>query len=170
MASIIEIKNDLAVGNDTYLADGMESFTLDDITYDGYRYCNLIWEKSRSTEIKRTSYGNFGNMDRIPTFVAAHFIVEYDIMPIDLYRKFIKQHLAKNEVLLKCYDPITDKIIERKVAITTPPEPNYLIQPVQIVDNNGKIKEKAAIIGVRNYKIELSGTCNDTTQVDFTED
>lgn len=169
MASIIDIRNDIADGNDTYLADGMESFSLDDITYEGYKSYNFIWEKSLVRERKRTTRGNFGNMDIIPTFVVAHLIVEYDIMPIDMYRKFIKQHLEKNEFALKCYDPLTDKIVERKVAITTPPEPNYLLQPIRTADENGKIKEKVAIVGVRNYQIELSGTGNDTTTVDLTE-
>lgn len=140
------------VNRSNNLADGMEKFTLDGVEYSGFAKATFMWEKSYVKSPVRSGDGSIGNLETYTAFKTPHYIVEYSVMSISDYRSIMKQYLTKNEFTLKCYDPIYNEMIERKVYFATPEQPKYFTTA---------INEKVYLTGVENYTIELIGTNND---------
>jgi hypothetical protein len=135
-----------------YIADGMESFKIDDTEYSGYSKYVFVWERSYVTSPTRAKNGSLGELDEQAAFNTPRLKVTYDLMPIDTYRKFKKQYLSKNEFNVTCYDTDFDEIITKKMYIAEPSEPEYLIR---------EYNKKLIIVGMKNYSIEVIGTNND---------
>lgn len=149
MSDVIEILNN----RENYVADGMENFTVDGVTYTNYSKYNFIWEKSYVKSPERSSNGSIGNLDTYSTFITPHMTATYSIMSIDDYRSIMKQYLEKNEFVVSCYDPIYNKTITARMYFATPSTPEFYYLP----------KEEGGsgdLIGVQNYTVELIGTNN----------
>lgn len=144
-----------------YIADGMEKFTVDGVEYTGYAKYTFMWERSYLDEPKRGGKGSIENMNETyASFVTPHLIVEYSVMSIGDYRRYMKQLLpsGKNEFTVHCYDTIYEKMRDVKMYFATPQTPEYYC----VANSEGKVE----LLGVRNYTIELIGTNSDDIVLD----
>lgn len=142
-----------------FIADGMESFSVDGVVYTGYAKYTFLWERSYLEEPKRNGKGSIENMNEIyASFPTAHLIVDYSVMSIGDYRTMMKQLLpnGKNEFTVHCYDPIYDKMIDVKMYFATPEKPEYYC----LANSEGKVE----LLGVQNYTVELIGTNSDRAE------
>lgn len=141
-----------------YIADGIGSFIIDGVTYNGYGDYTFFWENTLVKQPNRAQDGSMGNLDTVASFVTAHMKATYSIMPITEYRKLMEQYLNKtNEGFLPrkhfsvtCYDPIYDEHITRDMYLATPETPKYVYRVEE--------DKKVSVIGVENYTVELIGT------------
>lgn len=151
MSDVIEILNDRSA----YLADGMDKYTVDGVTYKGYSDYVFMWEKSFVKSPERSQDGSMGNLnDLYATFVTPHLTVTYSLMSIDDYRSIQKQLLEKNEFTVSCYDPVYNRKTTNKMYFATPSAPKFYYLARE--DGSG-----VDLIGVSNYTVELIGTNND---------
>ncbi len=134
----------------SYIADGMEQFTVDGVVYSGYAKYTFMWERSYVKSPVRSGDGSIGNLETYSTFNTAHLIVDYSVMSIGDYRNMMKQYLEKNEFIVNCYDPIYNQMIEREMYFATPEKPEYYC----LANSDGKVE----LLGVQNYTVELIGT------------
>lgn len=139
--------------SDSYVADGIDSYNIDNVNYKNYSNYTFFYEKTYEKSLARSSNGSMGNLETYSTFITPHLIVNYDYMSINDYRSIMKQHLSKNQFRVVCYDPIYDKRVVNTMYFATPQIPEYYYRT--------EGDKKVEIIGVRNYTVELIGTNND---------
>lgn len=141
-----------------YVVSGSDKYTIDGTEYRGFTKITFFWEKTYVNQPGRTMSGAMGNLDTLSTFCTPHLIVDYDIMPINDFRAIMKLYNGqttvgenpRNEFVVKCYDPIYERETENIMYLTTPKTPDYY---TEILDDG-----RMAILGVKNYTIELVGT------------
>lgn len=144
---------ELLNNREAYIAEGIGSFTVDDVVYKDYSDYVFVWEKTYVKQPERSQNGSMGNLDTYATFITPRMKVVFKPMPIDVYRTFIKQYLEKNEFTVTCYDTVNDEMITKKMYFATPAEPTYIYR----YDD----EKKVAIVAVDNYTVELIGTNNE---------
>lgn len=153
MSYLTEFEN-LINNKSNYVAQGIDSYTIDDITYKcSYRNYIFWWEKTYKKSPERADDGSMGDLNNnYATFITPHLIVEYDQMTIDDYRSIMKQFLSKNEFTVTCYDPINNEMTTNKMYFATPSTPKYYYR----TEDNKNVE----ILGVHDYTVELIGTNN----------
>lgn len=120
--------------------------------YTGYGEYTFIWEKTYVKSPGRSMDGSMGNLATQTTFVTPHMTATFDIMPINDYRRIVKQALSANEFVVTCYDTINDVETTNRMYFGTLQSPKYLTR----TDDDGTV----TLIGVRDYTVELIGTNN----------
>lgn len=139
------------------ITDEMKELFIGDVKYTGFSKVTFYWHKTAVEQPDRADNGAMGNVnEEIATFKTPHIKVVYDIMTIDTYRSLMNQYLDKMEYVVKCYDPVYNKVSEHKLYISAEQEPDYYIQ--NWTDSEGN--PQASLIGVKNYTFELIGTNN----------
>lgn len=146
---------------ESYVAEGIDSFSVDNERYSGVTTSKSFWEKTFVKSPDRTNNGAMGDINNnISTFVTFHYIATFDLMPIDDYRRLMKQFNGnevgiddKTEFDVTCYDHIYDRVITKKMYLTTPNMPDYWTETL----DDGRV----AVLGVRNFTVEFVGTNND---------
>lgn len=121
-----------------------------EVELTGYAEYSYLEEKSYKTQPIRTNDGQIQDIDEYETFLTPRLIIKYNMMNIDDYRATMKLLKSKkNGFIVRCYDPVEDKIVynEMYVAPTSMPiiYQQYLIA-----------------LGIQEFSIELIGT-NRTT-------
>lgn len=137
-----------------YIADAMQKFSVDDITYSNYSEYTFAWEKSYVKSPTRSGDGAMGNLDTYSTFVTPHMTAKYTLISIDDYRSIMKQYLEKNEFTVTCYDPIYDKETTNIMYFATPSTPTFWYVDSTDADGNATV----SLVGVRDFTVELIGT------------
>lgn len=156
MKKIEEIKNHL----EDYVAEGIGQIQIDDEVYTEYDKYTSFWEQSMTKSPDRTQTGAMPNLNTISTFESFHVTVHYDIMPIDDFRRLMKQFKGKQtigvdkkiEVTFKGYDHIYNQVVTRRMYLATPQMPDYYELPL----GDGRV----AVAGVHNYTLEFIDTNN----------
>ena len=147
--------------NREYEAVDIHKLKIDGNTFQNYGQYRFLWEKSYEKSPDRSVGGTMGNINSIPTFLTPHLIIDFSIMSIEDYRKFMILHYGSNEHTIECYDTIYNKRITVKMYFATEEMAKlYTIsQNRQLPD--GKWEEWVDIVGVSEYSCELIGTNND---------
>ena len=138
------------------VATNMGQFTVDDQVYKGVDEYTFIWEKTYVKSPSRTISGAMGPLDGatgLATFVTPHMTATYSQMPINDYRRLVKQALSKNEFTVKCFDPIYNVETTNKMYFGTLQSPKFITR----AEGDGTV----TLIAVQNYTVELIGTNND---------
>ena len=138
------------------VATNMGQFTVDDEIYTGYSDYTFIWEKTFVKSPNRSMSGAMGPLDGatgLPTFETPHMTATFEQMPINDYRRLVKQALSKNEFTVTCFDPIYNVETTNKMYFGTLTSPKFITR----ADGIGVI----TLIGVSNYTVELIGTNNE---------
>lgn len=138
---------------ENYVAEGIDSYIIDGVTYKGYGDYSFTWEKTYVKSPERSGNGSMGNLETYSTFITPHLTVTYDKIAIDDYRSIMKQYLSKNQFTVTCYDPINDRMTTNTMYFATQNSPKYHYR----TESNKNVE----ILGVLNYTVELIGTNND---------
>ena len=145
-----------------YVASGIEEFFVDEEKYTAFDNITFFWEKTNVKSPERTNSGAMGDINNmIATFVTPHFTVHYDLMPINDFRRIMKQFIGKTnagengktEFSVTVYDPIYNKVITKRMYLGTPNTPTYWTETL----DDGRV----CVLGVQNYTLEFIGTNND---------
>lgn len=115
----------------------------------GYAEYSYLEEKSYTTQPVRTNDGKINEIEEYETFLTPRLVIKYSMMNISDYRETMKLLKTSNGFIVRCYDPVENKIVvnEMYVAPTSMPKiyQQYLIA-----------------LGIQDFSIELIGT-NRTT-------
>ena len=142
---------------EAYLKSQIDRITISDnentVELTGYAEYSYLEEKSYKTQPIRTNDGQIQDIDEYETFLTPRLIIKYNMMNIDDYRATMKLLKSKkNGFIVRCYDPVEDKIVSNEMYVAPTSMPiiyqQYLIA-----------------LGIQEFSIELIGT-NRTT--DFT--
>lgn len=137
-----------------YVANGIDKYVVDGITYSGYGDNYMFtWKKTYPKSPERASNGNMGNLDTFATFKTPILRVTYPLMTITDYRNMMIQYLDKNEYTVTCYDNIHNKMTTNIMYYGDPADPEYWYRTT----DDGKVE----VLGVKNFTVELIGTNND---------
>lgn len=135
------------------VATKMAQFQVDDQVYTGVDNYTFIWEKTYVKSPSRSMSGAIGNLENLPTFVTPHMTATYSQMPINDYRRLVKQALSKNEFTVKCFDPIYNVETTNKMYFGTLQSPKFVTR----AESDGTV----TLISVLDYTVDLIGTNND---------
>lgn len=121
-----------------------------EVELTGYAEYSYLEEKSYKTQPIRTNDGQIQDIDEYETFLTPRLIIKYNMMNIDDYRATMKLLKSKkNGFIVRCYDPVENKIVAREMYVAPTSMPiiyqQYLIA-----------------LGIQEFSIELIGT-NRTT-------
>lgn len=139
-----------------YIAKGIGQVIVNGTVLTGYDVYTFIWEKSYVKSPERSGNGSIGNLNSYTTFITPHLKLEYDVMPIDMYRKLMNIIDSTNEVTVTFYDVQKDEITTQKMYFATEEMPSLYTQVITNVDGTNEV----AVLGVKNYTVELIGTNN----------
>ena len=137
-----------------YLNSQIDRITISDneneVELTGYAEYSYLEEKSYKTQPIRTNDGQIQDIDEYETFLTPRLIIKYNMMNIDDYRATMKLLKSKkNGFIVRCYDPVEDKIVSNEMYVAPTSMPiiyqQYLIA-----------------LGIQEFSIELIGT-NRTT-------
>lgn len=138
-----------------YVADGIDKYIVDGITYSGYGDNYMFtWKKTYPQSPERANDGNMGNLDTFTTFNTPILRVTYPLMTITDYRNMMKQYLDKNNYSVTCYDNIYDRMTTNIMYYADPSDPEYWYR----TNEDGTVE----VLGVKNFTVELIGTNNNS--------
>ena len=144
-----------------YLNSQIDRITISDneneVELTGYAEYSYLEEKSYKTQPIRTNDGQIQDIDEYETFLTPRLIIKYNMMNIDDYRATMKLLKSKkNGFIVRCYDPVEDKIVSNEMYVAPTSMPiiyqQYLIA-----------------LGIQEFSIELIGT-NKTTDFSIEND
>lgn len=139
---------------EAYLNSQIDRITISDnektVELTGYAEYSYLEEKSYKTQPIRTNDGRIQDIDEYETFLTPRLIIKYNMMNIDDYRATMSLLKSKkNGFIVRCYDPVEDKIVANEMYVAPTSMPviyqQYLIA-----------------LGIQEFSIELIGT-NRTT-------
>lgn len=111
----------------------------------GYAEYSYHEEKSYKTQPVRTIDGKIAEIDEYETFLTPRLIIKYNMMGIDDYRETMKLLKSSNSFVVRCYDPVENKIVVNEMYFAPTAMPiiyqQYLIS-----------------LGIQEFSIELIGT------------
>lgn len=135
---------------EAYLKSQIDRITISDnentVELTGYAEYSYLEEKSYKTQPIRTNDGSIQDIDDYETFLTPRLIIKYNMMNIDDYRATMKLLKSKkNGFIVRCYDPVEDKIVANEMYVAPTSMPiiyqQYLIA-----------------LGIQEFSIELIGT------------
>lgn len=145
---------------EAYINSQIDRITISDnentVELTGYAEYSYLEEKSYKTQPIRTNDGRIQDIDEYETFLTPRLIIKYNMMNIDDYRSTMKLLKSqKNGLIVRCYDPVEDKIVSNEMYVAPTGMPiiyqQYLIA-----------------LGIQEFSIELIGTNRKTSfRVDF---
>lgn len=147
MRDIINNKQD-------YIAKGIGQVIINGNIFTGYTKYTSLWEKSYVKSPERSGNGSIGNLNSYTTFVTPHVKFEYDLMPIDMYRKLMDIIDSNNEVTATFYDVQNNRITTQKMYFATEEMPTLFTEVIPNYDGENDV----SVEGVQNYTVELIGT------------
>lgn len=139
-----------------YIATGIEYIIINGNVFSGYDSYSFIWEKSYVKSPERSGSGSIGNLNSYTTFVTPHIKIEYDVMPIDMYRNLMSIIDSTNEVTVTFYDVQNNRLDTQKMYFATEEMPTL---HTEVLTNRNRAND-VCVLGVKNYVIELIGTNN----------
>lgn len=149
-----------------YEAIGIDSITINNITYGNYGAYTFIWEKSYVKSPERSMRGNIGNLNSYATFITPHLVIDFSIISIDDWRSIMRQHIERNEFVVQCYDTVYNKRITTKMYFATEELPKlYNVTRKRFSSKYDEWEDFIALVGVEGYKLEMIGTNNDLDTV-----
>lgn len=111
----------------------------------GYAEYSYLEEKSYKTQPIRTNDGKINEIEEYETFLTPRLIIKYNMMNIDDYRATMKLLKSSNGFIVRCYDPVENKIVSNEMYVAPTSMPiiyqQYLIA-----------------LGIQEFSIELIGT------------
>ena len=132
-----------------YLASQIDRITISagtkTINLTGYAEYSFFEEKSYTTQPVRTLDGKIEDIDEYETFLTPRLIIKYSMMNIDDYRETMKLFKKHNAFIVRCYDVVEDKIIEREMYVAPSSMPTIY-------------KQYLIAMGIQEFTIELIGT------------
>lgn len=143
-----------------YVADGIDQVVIGENTFNNYGDFQFAWEKSYVKSPERSADGSIGNLNSYATFNTPHLIINFSLMSIDDYRKIMRLDLENNEFIVKCYDPIYNRIFKGKMYFATP-QMAKLFKLSKIRFDGERWEEFVELVGVQEYTVELIGTNSD---------
>lgn len=147
-----------------YRVDGKDK-RIQDVIISGtvfteYKAFSFHWEKVLITEYKRSDSGRINDPNSYATIFIPHLTIDFSLMSIESYWKFIDLIESANEFLVTCYDPDHHKRTTNKMVFTTEPMPKLVLLNRAL---NGE--EWCELLGVENYTIDMVGSLNDVESI-----
>lgn len=130
---------------------------IDGNEFTGYKTYSFFWEKTYVKEPERSTSGVIGNLNSYATFITPHLQIKFSLMSVKDYRRLYDLILARNEYVVTCYDPLTNKTTTNKMYFypDTLPKLNMLARSIL---NDGQKEKWVELLGVQDYTIEMVGT------------
>lgn len=142
--------------------DITDNFT-DTDKFSGYGTYSFVWQKTLRESPSRMENGGLPQLRNIPSFMTAHFKINFDLLSIDDYRRIMKLLYGAKEhsFIVKAYDIVYDRMVIVEMYF----QPEDLPTIYAISENLQQGGENIIdLIGVRSHTVEMVGTGNDNAQ------
>lgn len=130
----------------------LDRITIDGNEFQGYFEYSFLAEKSYHQQPIRSNDGSIDDINQYTTFLTPRLVIKYNMMDIEDYRRLMMLLRSKNEFTVSFYDLVLDKRVTHKMYFATPEMPIIYQQYL-------------AVMGIREYTIELIGTNNGVGEV-----
>lgn len=137
-----------------------QAIDIDKVIIDGNEFINygeysFLWEKTYvKSPVRATGNGAINNLNSYSTFLTAHLKINFSLMSIDTYRRFMQLLYSKNEFSVSCYDVVYNRTVENiKMYFATEEMPKLWTIATMLQSGNS-----VELLGVQNYTVEMVGT------------
>lgn len=152
----------IKVSNDD--SDISDNFTEAD-KFENYGTYSFGWLKTLKESPSRSDNGSLPQLRNIPYFITANLNIDFDLLPIDDYRRLMKLiYTGENCYKVKAYDIVYDRMVIVQMYFK-PEEMPKIFGIVERLQGTGTASDEVFdLIGVQNHTAQLVGTNNDNAQ------